>query len=446
MTDRDDLRTIEVGARMLRLNLHPHQLALGDLLDSGVETTAVCWPRRAGKTTATWAWLLGRCETVPESSWVTTAQTGIKARDRFMSVARQLDRFYPEDKGGPHIFRGAGHEALEFSNGSRLVVVAPKGEAFRGEGASVYVDEPQEFDAVKGDDLRQAVYPLLDTLDDGQVILSGTAGRVRAGWFWGALEAGRQGSPGYALSEFAAPDSVDPEDEGVWQQFHPGIGTLTTLEKMRARRAGLSLPMWCQEYLGIWPPDNSTSAIDMVAWADSAVPQVELPDRFGIAYDVAPDSSSAAVCAGWRDEDGVGYVAILEHRQGVSWMPRMVAAVAKKYRLPVRYDGIGANHGPSTEISRLRGVQLVSCTAKDAQAATQSFVSNLTDGTLRHFDQASLTAAAEGAAWRQSEGGRYFARKASACDIAPLVACALALFQFDQMPERRPITIRSSAA
>ena len=88
----------------------------------------------------------------------------------------------------------------------------------------------------------------------------------------------------------------------------------------------------------------------------------------------------------------------------------------------------------------------MSCTAKDAQAATQSFVSNLVDGKLRHFDQASLTAAAEGAAWRQSEGGRYFARKASANDIAPLVAGALALWQFDLTPARQPVRIHSSVA
>ena len=159
------MRTIETGASMLNLSLHAHQLALGDLLDTGAETTAVCWPRRSGKTTATWAWLLGRCAEVPDSMWVTTAQTGIKARDRFMAVARLLERHFPEDAGGPHVYRGAGHEALEFDNGSRLVVVAPKGEAFRGEGASVYVDEPQEFDVPRSDDLRQAVYPLLASGD-----------------------------------------------------------------------------------------------------------------------------------------------------------------------------------------------------------------------------------------------------------------------------------------
>lgn len=429
---------------MLRMEMHDHQVALGETLDNAQETTAICWPRRAGKTTAVWAWMLGRCETIPESQWVTTAQRGIKARDRFMAVARILERHYPQEQGGPRIFRGAGHEAFEWENGSRLTVVPPRAEAFRGEGANVYVDEPQEFEAPHSEDLRQAVMPLLDTLDAGQVVLSGTAGKVRAGWFWSALEAGRAGATGHTLSEYAAPESADPEAEATWMAAHPGIGTLTTLDKMRARRAGMSLPQWTMEYLSWWPPDMSTSAIDQVKWAAAEVPVLPRPDRFGLAYDVAIDGSSAALCAAWRDEDGVAYVGVLEHREGVSWLAARTAEVARKYRVPVRYDAIGANHAVAAELSRMRGVSVVAGNSKDAQGAAQSTVSVLGDGLLRHFGQVSLTGAARGAAWRQSEGGRYFARKASAADVTPLVAASLALWQFDQTPARQPLHIVST--
>lgn len=437
------MTTIETGAKMLRMDLHPHQIALGDMLDARIETTAICWPRRAGKTTSTWAWMLGRCETVPDQQWITTAQKGTKARDRFMAVARTLERFYPQDDGGPRIFRGAGHEALEWKNGSRLSVVAPKGEAFRGDGANVYVDEPQELAPAVSEDLRQGALPLLDTLEDGQIILSGTPGKIRAGWFWDALEAGRRGAPGYALSEYAAPEHADPEDEEVWKATHPGIGTLTTLEKMRARREGMSLHQWTMEYLGWWPPDLSTTALDLEAWARSEVPVVARPDRPGLAFDVAPDGSSAALMAGWRDE-GVAYLGVLDHRHGTSWLPRAAADVASRLRVPVRYDAIGANHGVAAELGRMRGVTLVSSTVRDAMGAAQRLASDIAEGRLRHFGQSSLTAAAEGAAWRQTEGGRLFARKASAQDVCPLVAGSLALWQFDQTPARQPVRIVTS--
>ena len=137
---------------------------------------------------------------------------------------------------------------------------------------------------------------------------------------------------------------------------------------------------------------------------------------------------------------------ILEHRQGVSWLPRTAHAIARKYRVPIRYDSIGANHGPGTEIQRLRGVTLVPSTGRDAMGAAQGIVSALSDGSLRHFGQASLTEAADGAAWRQGDGGRYFARTASVNDISPMVAASLALWQADQTPSRKPMRIRSSNA
>lgn len=439
------MSTIETGARMLRFSLHPHQLALGDLLDAGTETTAICWPRRAGKTTSAWAWLLGRCETIPDSQWITTAQTGIKARDRFMAVARSLERFYPQEAGGPRIFRGAGHEALEWANGSRLMVVSPKPEAMRGEGACVFVDEPQELTPAQSEDLRQGALPLLDTLPDGQIVLSGTPGKVRAGWFWSALEAGRKGAPGYALSEHAAPEHADPEDPAVWQATHPGIGTLTTLEKMQARRAGMSLPQWCMEYLGWWPPDSSTSALDMDAWARSQIAVEPRPDRFGLAFDVAPDGSSAAVCAAWRDAGGVARIGVLEHRNGTSWVAKAVHSLATKYRVAVRLDNIGANTAVLAEIDRLRGVRTIPGGVRDAMGAAQRLASDLAEDRLRHFGQSSLTTAAEGAAWRQTEGGRLFARKASAGDVSPLVAASLALWQHDASPDRERVRIVTSA-
>jgi hypothetical protein len=81
-------------------------------------------------------------------------------------------------------------------------------------------------------------------------------------------------------------------------------------------------------------------------------------------------------------------------------------------------------------------VALVPGYLKDAAAAAQLIVSNLGDGILVHFDQSSLNAAAEGAAWRQTEGARLFARRLASTDTAPLVAASLALYQFDQMPAR----------
>ena len=74
------------------------------------------------------------------------------------------------------------------------------------------------------------------------------------------------------------------------------------------------------------------------------------------------------------------------------------------------------------------------------QGACQTFVDRLP----AHQVQPDLERAVAAASWREVEGGRVFGRKASGSDISPVMACVLALWTFDQRPERAPITIRST--
>lgn len=421
---------------------HPDQIELGRILDSGTETVAVCWPRRAGKTTGVQAWLVGKCENEPGTQVVMTAQTGVKARDRFMAMARLLDRLWPESEGGPHIYRGAGHEALEFTNGSRLWVVAPKPENFRGDSAHVvYVDEPQEFSPAEGDDIRQAAMPLFDTVDGGQFVLSGTPGPVRAGLFWDALAAGRRGEPGFAVSEFALPDHDDPEDEALWPSVHPGLRHgLTTLDKMRARRAGLAASQWAQEYMGWWPTDVSVSAVNAERFTTSEVEFTERPERVGIAFDVRADGSSATLACAWRDEGGNAYVEVIGHQLGTSWLPKMAYQMWQAHkRYSIGYNQIGANMDPATALQMMRPAAKVNgIRVNEVAAASQRLVSDVAEGRLRHFGQSDLTAAVENSGWRDVQGGRAFTERIKAgAPINPLVACALALWEYDKTREKR---------
>lgn len=454
-----------VGSRMLGFDLTPQGAAMASVLEAKDEDglplfpqVAGLVPRRAAKTTTVWSVLLGRLVTIPGYRVVTTAQDGTRARRKFREMARTLEARGFEDGVG-NIRWANGDEALEFDNGSLLWVVAPHAGAFRSEAADAMLfDEAGELDPVRSEDLLAGALPLLDTRPMGQAIIVGTPAKYRAGLLWDTLAEGRRGDPGAGIFDWSIrdeeesvlwPDGADGEavlNREVLRRVHPGIGVLTTMARMEQRFRKMDLPTFEREYLCRFPFDASSSAIDLEAWHSSAIPELPRPERFGLAYDVAPDGSSAALCAAWRDEDGNAVLGVLEHRQGVSWLARAVHTLARKYNVPVRYDAIGANHAPAQEIDRMRGVRLVSGNAKEAQAAAQRMVSALADGNLRHFDQKSLTSAAEGAAWRQAEGGRYFARKASANDIAPLVAASLALWEFDQTPERRPITIRRATS
>lgn len=438
---------------MLGMPLTPQGVKVARLLEARrgegarYQTAVVQMPRRAAKTTSIWSVLIGRAATRPGYRCVVTAQSGTIASSIILEHGQILEsRGYRED-GTLRLYRNQGRERIEFANGSRIWVVPPAEGAVRSAAADdIVIDEAGEHDGRKGVDFLNAVRPLQDTRGPlAQLIVAGTPGRSRSGMFWDLLEQGRSGKDrDLGILDYSAQDHDDPEDERVWRRVHPGIGTLTTLATIRKRRLAMDAPAFAREYLCLWPPDASTSAIDLARWSAGEVAVLPRPERFGVAFDVALDGSSAALCAAWRDDDGTAYVGVLEHRQGVSWLPKAAHDVSRRFRVPVRYDAIGANHGPAEEIGRLRGVQLVAGGAKDAQGAAQRIVSELADGRLRHFGQSSLTAAAEGAAWRQSEGGRYFARKASTADVCPLVAASLALWQFDQNPARQSLQIVSS--
>jgi len=280
-----------------------------------------------------------------------------------------------------------------------------------------------------------------------QLVISGTPGTKRDGMFWDLLTEARAGgrfAPG--LLDYSADDGpgavVDVTDPKVWRQVHPGLTCgLTRKTVLEERLYRLGEARFAREYLCMWPLDASSAAIDMDRWRAAAVPQLELPERFGLAYDVAPDGSTAALAAAWRDAAGLAYVGLVEYRAGVSWLAPTARALARKYRVPLRYDAIGANHGTAGDVSRMRGVKLVSGRLADSTAAAQRLVSDLAEGRLRHFDQGSLNAAAEGASWRQLEGGRVFGRRMSDADVAPIVAASLALYQFDAMPAEQPLRI-----
>lgn len=432
------MSTIETGARALGIGLHPHQLQLGAMLDEGVEVTAIQWPRRAGKTTSVWAWLIGYAMENPDTLIASTAQSRIKARARWSEFAGLLR------KGSecPHVRESIGSEQFEWSNGSRLWIVPPKPGAFRSDAADVvYVDEPQELHPDASVELEQAVMPMLDTREPGQVILSGTPGFIRAGWFWDALEAGRAGEPGHMASIYAAADFDDVDDEAVWLRIHKGIGTLTTLQKMRARHAGFARKdpqKWAMEYMGIWPGSKDGRALSAEDWEACGLDDfAERPERFALSFDVSPDGSRASLLATWRDDDEVVWWELLAHGD-TRTIGREALRLSRKYRVPIAYDAIGANLEVAEALQRARPApKLMPMTMRDMMTGAAMTDKLVKRRELRHARQPTLDEAAEGVAWRDvGDNGRLFGRRASAGDVSSIVAGSAGIVAFDRMPKR----------
>ena len=448
-----------VGARALNFEPSPQQWTIANVLNSHREDgraiynqIAVCVPRRAGKTTVILALAIGRCLLRDDYHVLFTAQSGTKASARFLQMARDLERVEPDaDIRGFRILRGAGNQCLLFTNGSVFQVLTPKPDAFRGDAADLIIlDEAQEHTVEDSAELMGAILPTMDTRPGAQVVVAGTAGERRSGLFWDSLEEGRQGLAGAGIVEYAAPDGTEPDDAGdeeLWQFAHPGIGTLTDLETIRQRFERLPKPQFMREYLGIWPEDYTRSVIDMDVWRAAQVPLGVKPAAFALGFDVAPDQSSSAIAAAWRENDVV-HVEIVDHRQGVEWLSRRVVELAQKYRVPVAHDTIGATLAEAEVLARSRPrPQLRPQTMRDLIVGCQSFMRELNAGRLKHFDQPSLTEAVRFAAKRTvGENAWLWGRRLSAGDITPLVAATLAIRALDNTRPAVKLQIVTPAA
>lgn len=463
-----DLSDLLHGLGMLKVEPKPQQLVLGRVLaakreDGSPENreVGVCVPRRAAKTTTIWAELLGRCARRDGYQVVTTAQTGVKARERFMTVQRILSR---NNIGEYVIKKGAGAESIEWTNGSRLWVVPPEGGAFRGDAAhAILLDEAQEHGVEASADILGGALALMDTVQDGaggQLIIAGTAGTARAGMLWDQLDVGRAGHGG--IVEYAVPegtpvafDAASPEGQagiaagwqvdatGKWVMnepavltAHPGIGTLTTLDIIRDRFVRLELAKFAREYGGLWPFDLNARAIDPAQWKAGQVRDYPpRPAVFALGYDVAPDQSTAALCAAWRDERGRAWVEVIEHAAGDSWLPRVIHTITRKeLNTRVGYDNIGPNQAVADTIVRTARPRprLHGLGTRDITAASAQISQEIHQGRCFHKTDPALDNAADAATRRNiGDGSWAWGRRKSAGDIAALVAATNALRTYD---------------
>lgn len=462
--DEIDLSDFYLGMSILKVEAKPQQLVIASQLAAvrpdGVTPVhaevGVCVPRRAAKTTSIWAELLGRCAQRPGYQVCTSAQTGVKARERFMTVQRIMAR---NNVGDYVIKKGAGAEAIEWNNGSRLWVVPPEGGAFRGDAADVvFIDEGQQHGVEASADIMGGALALMDTRPGGQIIVAGTAGNARAGMLWDYLERGRLGQIG--IVEYAVPDAVAIALEGVDElgrpvsrlneaailAAHPGIGTLTTLDIIRARFDGMGLAQFAREYGGQWPFDLNTRAIDPADWQRGVVSAYPpKPLRYALGFDVAPDQSSASLVAAWRDAAGRPWVEVIRHEAGDAWLPKAIHTITARFpNLRVGFDNIGPNQAVSDRLVREARPRpkLVSLGTREITSAAAQISQDIrsTEAPLSHVVDPALDAAADIATRRPIGDGSWAwgRRRATNAggDISALVAGTNALKVFDQ--ETRP--------
>lgn len=455
-------REFLTGAALLRklATLTPQMLLVADMLNAGIPFNAILEPRRAGKTTGVLVVAVGRVACRDDyrvGFTVTTSQK--KTSDRFrLDVMNEMARAYPNEERRPFKLSWSnGGERVEFrSRGSYIAALTPIGDAFRSDAYDMaLVDEGGEADMAQGGDLMGGILPTFDTKHGAQLVTAGTAADFRDGnMLWDELHRPESGKLRYS-----APDDIPDEQLADWEpsdeypdarvreivlETHPGIGNLTTLDKIKANWDRWQDPRrFAREYLGVFGEiGTSKGLLDMAKWhacGHGAEPP-KPPERFALAMATHPDQTRASIVAAWR-EKGRAQILLIDNRAGVKWLAAAALKYARSYSVPIVYDSGSPSVLNTVEaLSRARPKPPLNAQGFMAvKKAAALLVDEVERQNVDHWKQPDLDAAAQAVVKRKAGmNGWALGRdpKRPEDDITPLEAAALALLIYDESRPR----------
>ncbi|MEV0149091.1 MULTISPECIES: hypothetical protein [unclassified Nonomuraea] len=350
------------------------------------------------------------------------------------------------------IDRTNGKKALRLSSGARWKIAAASRRGGRGlSGDDVNLDELREhqtwdaWGAVTKTTMARPdpqVWAFSNAGDDKSVVLNELQAKGRA-----AAE-NPTADPTFGHFEWSAPDDVactcgrpdsahTPkcrlQDRTVWAMANPSLGYTVSEEGLASALATDPEPIFRTECLCQHVPDmvGEWTVIPQDAWAAVADPASELVDPVAFALDVTPDRSYGSIAVAGRRSDGLDHVEVVEHRPGTGWMVQRARDLVDRWKpCAVVVDGAGPAGSLIADLEAA-GAEVVKPSARDYAQACGAFYDAVVprDGntpTLRHMDQASLTAALAGAARRDLADLWAWTRRGASVDISPLVAVTLA--------------------
>lgn len=409
-------------------------------------------PRQSGKTKLELGVATHRCVTWPSQVVTYTAQTRLKAREKWeddhlktLSASPFMSLFRPR--------KTSGMEAILWSNGSKYGIEATTEKAGHGDTLDLgFIDEAfAQVDART----EQAMKPAMITRPQPQLWIVSTAGTETSVFLREKVEMGRAlaaagVTEGVCYIEYSAPEDADPADPATWWACMPALGIMredgagVTEAAVRADFQSMKLGEFRRGYLNQWVdaiPDEWL-VIPKDVWMSLREDPVA-HGRVAIAVDVSPRvpgrEVQGTVAASWRRPDGVTDVEIIRRQEGTAWIPEFTAALVRRHRpCATVIDAVGPAASLCDEIEAL-GVEVVRPNMREVvQACGQFFDAVLLSRTLRHGGDPALDAAVAGALKRDLGDGWAWDRKGPDVDISPLVACTLASWAHSKFASRQP--------
>ena len=401
-------------------------------------------PRQSGKTMLVLAWELQRA-----LGWegpqriVYSAQSGNDARKKLIEDQVPLLERRKAKLGIQRILRGMGNEAIEFANGSRIVLLASTANS--GHGKTVDLGVKDEFFSDYDDRRDQSLVPAMATRPAAQVLTTSTMGTEESISLNRAVERGRLAvelgeRSGVAYFEWSASAADDPDDPATWRRCMPALSITITEDVVAHARATLPAGEFSRAFLNL-----RTKADDRVlpaaAWTAVCTDDASPAKQPVFALDVNPERSAGAIVAA-----SVGVAELVDYRDGTGWLVPRAADLSARWSTP-RWivDSTGPAASLIPEMVRA-GLKVEPASAKDLVAACGQLYDGVLGNRIRVRRHVRLDEAAAGAAKRAVGDAWAWTRKSAAADISPLVAATLALWaaeapSSDSVYEKRDLIV-----
>lgn len=388
-------------------------------------------PRQAGKTFLIGAIVFALCLLNPGLTVLWTAHRLRTANETFL----KMQAFARRKKVAPQVRKivlGAGDEAIEFHNGSRILFGARErgfGRGFDNVDVEVF-DEAQILTENAIDDML----PAMNTAKNPLPIYIGTPPKPTdpSEVFTAKRTAALEGSdPDTAYIEFSADRGCDPMDEDQWAKANPSFPIRTPGSAMLRMKKNLTPESFVREGLGVWDDTSITTAIDPKWWAELTDTESDRPSPVALGVSMSADRKWTTLALAGQRPDGLFHVEIVQVGRGSAWAAERVESMSQW-----RPAGVGVlTSGPAGSLlPDLKGGRPVG--AQEYAAMCGRFLDAVTgeqeDGkqaepTLRHSGQPVLNRAVGAARKQQTKTKSFTWLEPEGVDCSPLEAATLAL-------------------
>ncbi len=404
---------------------------------------ALVVPRQNGKTELAIVRVLAGALVLGENLVIYTAHLARTSEEVFRRTRDKIAEVDWISREVKHVWRSNGRESVEFKNGSRILFQTRTPSSGRGfaKANCVILDEAMYLPTAA----IASILFILGRAQNPQLWYLGSSPDQITQPDSVALAAVRE----RALSKqdeslyyaewsmpFDHPSDVPAgvlADPVAWAESNPALGYGLSEEHVANEfRGAPDKRIFAIERGGVgdWPSLLETDGIiNLETWAQLADPGGVITGKGVFALDVSPDRAWASIAVAGHRADDLLQVELVEHRRGTGWVVPWLAERKSKVILDARSPA--GSLIPALEQAR---IEVEPVTTGEHCRACGAFYDAVAEGTLRHLDDALLSAALAAARSRQVGDAWLWSRDPTGQDISPLVAATLALWGATSAP------------